>query len=131
MPKQRNARSRVKKSMKNATVDLSVQSRSRKVKMNHPYQSLAIGVKENQMRRLTNKKNPKEFKNAALLPPPRAVTIPKPPGVRVIPTEIQKPPNEDNAVAPKVFPTAISLKSRVKASSFVTIFVIYIPHASK
>lgn len=33
----------------------------------------------------------------------------KPPGVRIMAKEIQKPPYEDRAVAPKVFPTAISL----------------------
>lgn len=36
-------------------------------------------------------------------------TIWNPPGVRTIANEIQKPPYEDSAVAPKVFPTAISL----------------------
>jgi hypothetical protein len=36
MPSRRNAMSRVKKSMKNATVDLSVQRRRIVVKMNHP-----------------------------------------------------------------------------------------------
>lgn len=35
----------------------------------------------------------------------------KPPGVRVMASAIQKPPYEDKAVAPKVFPTAISLGS--------------------
>jgi len=91
IPRQRKARSRVKKSEKNATVDLRVHKRSRKVNINQP-----------------NKKNPKEFKKTALVPPPSAVTIPKPPGVRVMAKEIQKPPYEESAVAPKVFPTAIS-----------------------
>jgi hypothetical protein len=31
-------------------------------------------------------------------------------GVRTIAKEIQKPPYEESAVAPKVFPTAISLE---------------------
>lgn len=34
----------------------------------------------------------------------------KPPGVRVMANAIQNPPYEDKAVAPKVFPTAISLE---------------------
>lgn len=37
MPKRRNARSKVKNSKKNATVDRSVQSKRRKVKINHPW----------------------------------------------------------------------------------------------
>jgi hypothetical protein len=36
IPRQRKARSRVKKSEKNATVDFRVQRRSKKVKMNQP-----------------------------------------------------------------------------------------------
>lgn len=35
----------------------------------------------------------------------------KPPGVRVMASAIQNPPYEDKAVAPKVFPTAISLET--------------------
>lgn len=36
MPRHRKAMSRVRKSMKKATVDLRVQMSRRKVKMNHP-----------------------------------------------------------------------------------------------
>ena len=38
-----------------------------------------------------------------------SLSISKPPGVRMMAKEIQKPPYEDRAVAPKVLPTAISL----------------------
>lgn len=42
MPKQRKARSRVKKREKNATVDFKVQSSRRKVKINHPLELLVL-----------------------------------------------------------------------------------------
>ena len=35
----------------------------------------------------------------------------KPPGVSIMANEIQKPPYDESAVAPKVLPTAISLRS--------------------
>jgi hypothetical protein len=38
-----------------------------------------------------------------------SATMSKPPGVRIMANEIQNPPYEDSAVAPKVLPTAISL----------------------
>lgn len=75
IPRQRNARSRVKKREKKATVDLTVQMSNKKVKMNQP-----------------NIKNPKESRNRGLVGPPRDETILKPPGVRTIAKEIQKPP---------------------------------------
>ena len=53
-----------------------------------------------------------------------------PPGVRVIPTAIQKPPYEDRAVAPKVFPTAISLVC-ISFSVVSGQFFMNAPHASK
>ena len=57
------------------------------------------------------RKNPKELMNATS-PPFLSVSeamIPNPPGVRVMAKEIQNPPYEERAVAPKVLPTAISL----------------------
>ena len=38
--------------------------------------------------------------------------ISNPPGVRMIAYEIQKPPKDESAVAPKVLPTAISLEKK-------------------
>jgi len=91
MPSSKNAISSQKNSRKNMTVERSVQSNNIVVKMNQPI-----------------KNNPNESRNVDDVPPPRAVTISKPPGVRMIANEIQKPPYEDKAVAPKVLPTAIS-----------------------
>lgn len=57
------------------------------------------------------RKKPNESKNAA--DPPSAsieLTILNPPGVSTIANESQNPPYDDNAVAPKVFPIAISLQ---------------------
>ena len=94
--------SKKKNNKKKATVERSVQSSSTNVKMNQP-----------------SRKNPKAFAKS-LTPAPvgfpvvlsvvaYAATISKPPGVRTIAKESQKPPYEDRAVAPKVLPTAISL----------------------
>jgi hypothetical protein len=57
---------------------------------------------------LTMRKKPMESRKASALWPPSAVTTLKL-GVRMRPKEIQKPPYDDSAVAPKVLPTAISL----------------------
>ena len=120
----RKAMSRKKNRRKNATVDLSVQRTRIVVKMNHP-----------------TRKNPnalvKSLGSAPVGVPSAAFTayaawIPKPPGVRTIAKEIQNPPYEERAVAPKVFPTAISLfrvriylrKSRDPSNGDL-------PHASK
>lgn len=76
MPNNRKARSRVKNRKKKATVDLSVQSRRRNVKMNQPI-----------------RKKPNELRN--MLDEPSAsneLTISKPPGVKMMAKEIQKPP---------------------------------------
>ena len=64
---------------------------------------------------LTKRYRPKEFKKAASDPSEavRWLTISNPPGVRIMAKESQKPPYEDNAVAPKVLPTAISLETFV------------------
>lgn len=59
----------------------------------------------------TIRKNPSESRKTAA---PAVVLIVdsiwNPPGVRMMPKAIQKPPYEESAVAPKVFPTAISLR---------------------
>jgi hypothetical protein len=50
----------------------------------------------------------------SVLPPLASIRLPmmlKPPGVKIIPTEIQNPPYEESTVAPNVFPMAISLIS--------------------
>jgi hypothetical protein len=96
IPKRRKARSKKKKSRKKATVDRSVQINRIVVKMNHPI-----------------RKKPKALLKS-LTPAPVASyddTISNPPGVRTTANESQKPPYDDRAVAPKVFPTAISLGS--------------------
>lgn len=92
MPSSRKAKSRVKKSKKKATVERSVQMSNRKVKMNHP-----IRYRPNELR-----KGAGEFSSSV-------DAISNPPGVRMMAKEIQKPPYEERAVAPNVFPTAISL----------------------
>jgi len=88
----RKARSSVKKSMKNMTVDRSVHSNRMKVKTNQP----------------VRKKPSAEFNESPELS--NAAATPKL-GVRMRAYEIQKPPYEDRAVAPKVLPTAISLSA--------------------
>jgi hypothetical protein len=89
----RKARSSVKKRKKKATVDRRVHISRRKVKMNQPI-----------------RKRPKESRKVLSLISWRALSIAKP-GVRIIAKEIQKPPYDDRAVAPKVLPIAISLVS--------------------
>jgi hypothetical protein len=76
IPRHINARSKVKKSRKNATVDLSVQRRRRNVKMNQPcerYVSILSMVEAVALH--TIKKNPKESKNSELVGPPSEETI--------------------------------------------------------
>jgi hypothetical protein len=75
MPSIRKAKSSQKKSRKNMRVERRVQNRRMVVNMNQPI-----------------KKNPKESLKVVEVGPPRAVMIPNPPGVRVIATDIQKPP---------------------------------------
>lgn len=59
---------------------------------------------------LTIRKKPNEFaKPRAPSPASIEAMMSKPPGVRIIANESQKPPYDDRAVAPKVLPTAISL----------------------
>ena len=94
MPSMRKARSRVKKREKNATVERSVQISRRKVKINHPIRY-----------------RPKEFKKVASLILARPVSMAKPPGVRIMANDNQKPPYDERAVAPNVLPTAISLST--------------------
>ena len=53
---------------------------------------------------------PNESANTFALLASRADWISKPPGVKMMAKEIQKPPKEESAVAPNVFPTAISLR---------------------
>lgn len=112
MPKRRKAMSRVKKSEKKATVDFRVQMRRRKVKMNQP-----------------NKKRPKEFSHVAFEKDSRSSTMAKPPGVRMMAKESQKPPYEESAVAPNVFPIAISLT--YVSLRFALEYTMNIPHAGK
>lgn len=76
------------------SVERSVQNNKMVVKMNQPI-----------------KKRPNEFRKSLEVPPPRPVTMLKPPGVRMMAKEIQKPPQDESAVAPNVFPTAISLQT--------------------
>ncbi len=58
------------------------------------------------------RKNPTTSSNPAAPSAPMTVSsIAKPPGVKIIAKEIQKPPYDESAVAPKVLPTAISLYS--------------------
>jgi hypothetical protein len=59
-----------------------------------------------------------------------AAPMPKP-GVRTQPMAIQKPPYEERAVAPKVFPTAISLFSRINMEINRWGTESYVPHASE
>ena len=61
---------------------------------------------------LTIRNRPNESRKAGSVAPPRESTIWNPPGVRIMPKAIQKPPYEDSAVAPNVLPTAISLGQR-------------------
>jgi len=75
MPSIRKARSRKKKSEKNATVDRSVQTSNRVVKMNQPIRY-----------------NPNELWNGAVLSASRVETMLKPPGVRMMAKESQNPP---------------------------------------
>ena len=91
-PRNRKARSRVKKSVKKATVERRVQISSRKVKMNQPMRY-----------------SPKESRKGVGDSASSVEAISKPPGVRMMAVPIQKPPYEDRAVAPKVLPRAISL----------------------
>jgi hypothetical protein len=91
MVRRRKARSRKKKSRKKAKVERRVQLRSIVVKMNHPA-----------------RKNPTAEGKLSSADPLYASPMPKP-GVTTIAYEIQKPPYDDRAVAPKVLPTAISL----------------------
>lgn len=92
MASRSKVKSTVKNRKKNAKVDRRVSRRRSVVNMNQPI-----------------KKKPNESKN---IPGPPAASmvsgIANPPGVRVIAKAIQKPPYEDSAVAPKVFPIAIS-----------------------
>jgi hypothetical protein len=88
----RKAMSSVKKSVKKATVERSVQISSRKVKMNQPMRY-----------------SPKESRKGVGDSASNVEAISKPPGVRMMAVPIQKPPYEDRAVAPKVLPRAISL----------------------
>ena len=62
----------------------------------------------------------------------RVDSISKPPGVKIIAKESQKPPYEDKAVAPKVLPTAISLR-KVSTQLFQDseLGSDYLPHAGK
>jgi hypothetical protein len=92
IPRRRKAMSRVKKRKKKATVERRVQMTRMVVKMNQPM-----------------RKNPKALVKSFLPPEAYAASMSKPPGVRMIAKESQKPPYEESAVAPKVFPTAISL----------------------
>lgn len=92
MPRSRKARSSVKNSEKKATVDRRVQTSSRVVKTNQPIRY-----------------KPNELRNGAGLSASSVSTMLKPPGVRMIAKEIQKPPYDERAVAPKVLPTANSL----------------------
>lgn len=92
MARKKKARSRKKKRRKKATVDRRVQSRSTVVKMNQPVR--------------------KKPSTLATLPSygPSGAVMPHS-GVKRIPYEIQKPPYEPRAVAPKVLPAATSLKT--------------------
>ena len=78
----------------------------------------------------TIRKNPNELRKAAAFSP---VTIDssiwKPPGVRIMPKASQKPPYDERAVAPKVLPTAISL--RIRQPSCLREASEYLPHASQ
>jgi len=64
-----------KKSKKNMTVERRVQKRRIVVNIHQPM-----------------RKNPMLSRNIPLVPPPRAETMLKPPGVRIMAKEIQKPP---------------------------------------
>jgi hypothetical protein len=92
MPRSRKAMSSVKKRKKNATVERRVHSSKMKVKMNQPM-----------------RKRPKELRNAASDLATSCVSMLTGAGMSTMAKEIQKPPYEDSAVAPKVLPTAISL----------------------
>ena len=101
-----------KKSRKKATLERRVQRSNKVVKINHPA-----------------RKKPKAMSSVV---PPLAVyasMIPKP-GVKMIAYEIQKPPYDDRAVAPKVLPTAISLDV-VTFVSFKRSERVNLPHAGK
>jgi hypothetical protein len=89
IPRRRNAMSRKKNSRKKATVDLKVHIKSKVVKIHHPIRN-----------------TPKALTN---LLPLYASTISNPPGVSTMANDNQNPPYDDKAVAPNVFPTAISL----------------------
>ena len=91
MASRRNAMSRVKKRMKKARVERRVHSTKIVVKMNQPA-----------------RKKPKALvKSAGEVYDAAIARL----GVLTKAKAIQKPPYEDRAVAPKVFPTAISLRS--------------------
>jgi len=92
MPSIRNAMSSVKNRKKKATVERRVQMTKIVVKMNQPIRY-----------------RPNEFRKFDSLTSASVLSIAKPPGVRMMANDSQKPPYEESAVAPKVFPTAISL----------------------
>ena len=102
MPRSRNAMSRKKKSRKNATVERSVQRTRIEVKMNQPIRNRPNALVK------SSGPAPVAFPVVASVVA-YAAWMSNPPGVRTIAKEIQNPPYEDRAVAPKVFPTAISL----------------------
>lgn len=91
-PNSKNVMSSIKNNRKNPTVDFSVQSRSRNVNINHPIRNSPILL----------------FKPAPPSDSFSDASIPNPPGVSRIANEIQKPPYDDNAVAPNVLPMPIS-----------------------
>lgn len=67
----------------------------------------------------------------SVVPPPafsRLDMILNPPGVKTMAREIQKPPYEDSAVAPNVFPAAISLHLSARFPKPVEIGEKNIPH---
>ena len=75
---------------------------------------------------------PKESANAVADSSESELAISKPPGVRMIAVPIQKPPYEERAVAPKVFPVAISLWTWLEFHSASSEDPeVDIPHASK
>lgn len=113
-PRSRKVMSRKKKSRKNATVDLRVHRTRMKVKINQPCDCQLAPCKTEVVRvngsgLLTNRNRPSEARNSSF----RVASMWNPPGVRTIAKATQKPPYEDRAVAPKVFPTAISLRSKI------------------
>ena len=116
--RKRNAMSRVKKSRKKATVERSVQISRMVVKMNQPARKKPKAL----LKSLTP--------TVVVAVDVYAAPMPKP-GVRTQPMAIQKPPYEERAVAPKVFPTAISLFSRINMEINRRGTESYVPHASE